>query len=382
MAFQSKNTADSQLPGARSGLELTYPARAVEPSAWLGHTPFAFWLIEVLRPRLVVEVGVDTGNAYCAFLEAVHALGLDTRCFGMDEWKGDEHAEHGGDDAYQELRDYHDPRYGSFSTLLRSSADDALHSFAEGSIDLLHIDGCHSYEVVSDTFKAWLPKASSRAIVLFHNTNVRDRGFGVWRFWNELASSHPQFEFLHSDGLGVAYVGSEPLAGALSELFTTGSGTQDSIHRYFARLGVSVVDRFEKQTVAASALSKAKPEAEPKVNELEVELQGAALRLAQAKAEAESQAMDWDAKFRAVKLQLSKADARVKELETNVNALKLQIRIKTSIAYQRTEAAARAQREMIAAHRRLQDVLQSSSWRITGPVRQVVTRLRRLLGTN
>ena len=66
-----------------SGLELEYPARLVEPSGWLAHVPFAMWLVGALKPRMIVELGVHTGNSYCAFLQAVHTLGLDTQCFGV-----------------------------------------------------------------------------------------------------------------------------------------------------------------------------------------------------------------------------------------------------------------------------------------------------------
>src|ERR1700712_4795297 len=98
MASKSEKAPASLLPGLTSGLELLYPDRAVEPSPWLGHTPFALWLIEATKPRMVVELGVHTGNSYCAFLQAVDSLGLDTRCFGIDHWQGDPHAGHYGDE--------------------------------------------------------------------------------------------------------------------------------------------------------------------------------------------------------------------------------------------------------------------------------------------
>ena len=67
----------------------------------------------------------------------------------------------------------HEGRYGGFSAfLLRMTFDDALPQFSDGSIDLLHIDGFHSHEAVSHDLHAWLPKLSSRGLILMHDINV------------------------------------------------------------------------------------------------------------------------------------------------------------------------------------------------------------------
>src|SRR4051794_27321169 len=122
--------------GSASGVELDYPTRLVWPSPWIGHIPFAFWLVEALRPAGVVELGVHSGNSYCAFLQAVQSLALVARCYGIDHWRGDEHSAHYGDEVYEELCGYHDPLYGTFSTLIRSTFEDALPHFQDRSIDL------------------------------------------------------------------------------------------------------------------------------------------------------------------------------------------------------------------------------------------------------
>src|SRR5438309_11422232 len=79
---------DLGIPGGTSGLELMHPSRVELPSTWLGHIPFAFWLVEVFRPSTIAELGVRSGNSYCAFLQAVQTLGLPTRCYGIDHGKG------------------------------------------------------------------------------------------------------------------------------------------------------------------------------------------------------------------------------------------------------------------------------------------------------
>ncbi|WP_052955069.1 class I SAM-dependent methyltransferase [Microvirga vignae] len=190
------------------------PKRLGKASAWWGHVPFAHWIVATIRPKLLVELGTHHGVSYAAFCEAVRRQQLDTKCYAVDTWEGDEHAgQRGsaiyGDDVYSDLLKFHDANYGAFSRLLKQTFDGALDHFSNGSIDLLHIDGLHTYEAVSRDFQNWLPKLSRRGVVLFHDTNERGRDFGVWQFWSELTQRYPSFEFLHEHGLGILAVGPE-----------------------------------------------------------------------------------------------------------------------------------------------------------------------------
>ena len=179
------------------------PARLGAPSAWYGHVPFAHWLIGALRPAQVVELGTHNGVSYAAFCEAVARTGIAARCTAVDTWQGDEHAGHYGDAVLEDLRRFHDPRYGSFSELLRCTFDAARPFVTEASVDLLHIDGLHTYDAVRHDWEVWRPTLSEHALVLFHDTNERQGSFGVWRLWEELSAAHPSFTFLHGHGLGV-----------------------------------------------------------------------------------------------------------------------------------------------------------------------------------
>ena len=74
---------------------------------------------------------------------------------------------------YTEWKAYHDQRYSAFSSLVRTTFDDALGHFRDGSIDLLNLDGFHSRDAVRHDFETWLPKVSTRGVVLLHDINVR-----------------------------------------------------------------------------------------------------------------------------------------------------------------------------------------------------------------
>ncbi len=103
---------------------------------------------------------------------------------------------------------------------IRASFDEARVLFAPGSIDVLLIDGLHTYEAVKNDFESWLPAMSDRGIMLFHDTHVRDHGFGVWRLWDEIRGAYPTIDITHSYGLGVAVVGQidPPVADALRHM--------------------------------------------------------------------------------------------------------------------------------------------------------------------
>lgn len=188
---------------------LIEPQHLVQPNAWAGHIPFAGWIVSVLRPDVLVELGTHTGNSYLSFCQAVKQEQLDTKCYAIDTWQGDKHASFYGEEIFQSVCQAHDPHYSRFSKLLRTTFDEAATRFDDKSIDLLHIDGLHTYEAVKHDFETWLPKLSDKAVVLFHDTEVYRDDFGVHQFWYEIGKHYPYFSFQHSNGLGVLLVGNQ-----------------------------------------------------------------------------------------------------------------------------------------------------------------------------
>ena len=203
-----KNMQES-FGGMKSEANLIYanqftPKSIENPHAWIGHIPFMAWLLRSMEPKLFVELGTHSGNSYFAACQTIEESNLETKCFAVDTWEGDPHAGQYSDDIFNKVNLHNQTEYAKFSKLFRMTFDEALSQFQNQSIDLLHIDGLHTYDAVKHDFETWLPKLSDGAVILFHDTQVFERDFGVWKMWEDLKSIYPNnIEFIHSHGLGI-----------------------------------------------------------------------------------------------------------------------------------------------------------------------------------
>lgn len=218
--------------------------RHIVESAWHEHAPFVFWLVDVLKPRTVVELGTHTGFSFLAFCQAVQQLALPTACYAIDTWLGDEHAGFYDTRVFDALSAIQSQEYCAFSRLIRARFDEALSSFGDGTIDVLHVDGRHRYEDVVEDYASWAPKLSEHAVVLFHDINVRERDFGVWQFWEEIHTRHPSFEFLHGHGLGVLCPG-RVIPKGVRPLVEAPDRDRAAIQQAYATLGAAVSVRYQ-----------------------------------------------------------------------------------------------------------------------------------------
>ena len=95
---------------------------------------------------------------------------------------------------------------------------------------------------------------SPRGIVLFHDINVREYDFGVWKLWDELKADRPHFEFFHQHGLGVLAMG-EVEEGPLRELLSGTAAKQ--VRTFFFQLGQGYQGLWERDQAVASLKEQA-----------------------------------------------------------------------------------------------------------------------------
>jgi len=180
------------------------------PSAWIGHAPFLRFLIRELKPKVFVELGTHNGFSYFVGCQTIQELGIPTKAYAVDHWFGDKHAGLFDDSVYESVLQLNN-QYENFSNLLKMSFSEAR-SFVNEPIDLLHIDGLHTYEAVKEDFETWLPKMSKNGIILMHDIHVRHGDFGVYKLWEEIKKQFKTIEFTGTYGLGVIFLGTLPSA--------------------------------------------------------------------------------------------------------------------------------------------------------------------------
>ena len=179
------------------------PDRSTGPLS--GHRDFAYDLLRWRQPEVVVELGTHYGVSFFSFCQAIRDAGAETALHAIDTWEGDDHAGFYGEEVFDQFRKSADRFEGVNMKLHRSTFDDALSDFDDESIDLLHIDGLHTYEALSHDFETWLPKLSTGGVVLLHDVSLAS-GYGSARYYKEtVETSFPGFSFEHNFGLGVVF---------------------------------------------------------------------------------------------------------------------------------------------------------------------------------
>jgi hypothetical protein len=224
----------------------------VESSAWSGHYFFAYDLVANTKPHIIVELGTHKGNSLFSFAQAIKDLKLKTQLHGVDTWQGDEHAGYYGEEIFKTFLEIKEKYYKDVNIIPHKMLfDNASEKFEDNSIDILHIDGLHTYEAVKHDFENWLPKVNEeKGIILLHDVCEKSDDFGVYKLWEELKKKYKTITFEHYHGLGVLFLNKNPFnknypsLEILTEYYTKTSEVQD-LHKTLNDKDIHI-DNLEK----------------------------------------------------------------------------------------------------------------------------------------
>ena len=170
-------------------------------SAWLALGPVAYQIVKWHRPKVIVELGSHMGFSALAMALALRDLGEGGKLFAVDTWEGDPHSGFYGDHVHDTfVSRIAGLGLGEIVHPLRMLFDEAVDRVPT-PVDLLHIDGLHTYEAVSHDLATFGPLVAPGGLVFFHDVNtVYD---GVRQFWSEVSRKHESAMIPYSHGLGV-----------------------------------------------------------------------------------------------------------------------------------------------------------------------------------
>ncbi|MBU0579460.1 class I SAM-dependent methyltransferase, partial [Patescibacteria group bacterium] len=157
-----------------------------------------------------MELGTHWGGSLFSMAQPIKDFKLLTKIYGVDTWRGDKQAGFYSEGVFAVVKKIKTTIYKNLNiTLVRKFFDEAVNDFKNKSINLLHIDGLHTYEAVKHDFDTWLPKVKKDGIIIFHDVLEKKDDFGVYKLWDELKIKYKYFEFINFHGLGLIFIGKQ-----------------------------------------------------------------------------------------------------------------------------------------------------------------------------
>ncbi|MEZ0470946.1 hypothetical protein [Luteimonas salinilitoris] len=201
------------------------------------HVPFVFWLVEAIRPGLVVAIGAECGTSYFACCQAIQRLAMDARCLHLGS-VGEQGEDAADSQARQRFRDYNKLNFSAFSSVGSGRADSRSVRLEDGSVDLLSICAPVEQGDLPDLLAGLQSKLSERSVVLVHGIDRHKKGGAIADSYAEACRGLPHFEFMHGGGLGLIGTGKE-LPPLLTRLFEADDDQEIklAVRQMFWRLG-------------------------------------------------------------------------------------------------------------------------------------------------
>lgn len=175
MSIQSQQDIEIQVrPAAMPPLTLPDLSLILnQPTGMAGHLLFLFNLTRETGARHVVEIGLGGANSSLPFLMALRETAgsltsIDVQCLP---------------EAEQRIKNLGEQHRWKF---IQASSDDAIHEVRQlAPIDILMIDGLHSYNQCRRDYFNYAPLVRPGGYILLHDSSAI---MGVIEFTNELAA--------------------------------------------------------------------------------------------------------------------------------------------------------------------------------------------------
>ncbi|MEP6708567.1 MAG: glycosyltransferase [Verrucomicrobiota bacterium] len=235
----------SELPSLRG-----FQPKFYTGSAGRCYLPLQYDLVAITKPKVIVLLGFGDGQAFFTFCQAVRENEIACRCVAVRRSSATENAD--DDEVWQKGKADGEEFYGERAEFVAGSSAELAATFPDGSVDVLLIDDCDSYEIMRDEFAAWESKLAADGIALLHGIAL-ERSNGPQHFWSELTARYSSVAF--GDGIGLGLIRNKLAAKGgvlfLDRLFDSAEASAELKNLYCL-----AVDRIDTQARAYRATRK------------------------------------------------------------------------------------------------------------------------------
>jgi predicted O-methyltransferase YrrM len=169
-------------------------------SAWFQLGSLAYEIVKENRPKTIVELGSHMGYSALVMALSLKKNNIPGKIYAIDTWVGDPHAGYYGEEVYTTLKH----RIVSLGLsdhieLVRDTFENAKTQFK--SIDILHIDGLHTYKAAFGDFNCYKECLHKGSLVLFHDVNTYFKE--MRQLWRQISWKYESCMVPYSHGLGI-----------------------------------------------------------------------------------------------------------------------------------------------------------------------------------
>lgn len=207
--FKASATGEDRSPEALADLAFSCPG--IIPMQVRSELLEFASLVQERRPKALIEIGTRNGGTFFMLCRLAHprakviSLDLPGGQFG------------GGYTIFQAPVINHMKRSGQQLQLLRKDSHDpatqarVVNALGDTRLDLLFIDGDHTYDGVKRDFEMYSPLVAPGGLIAFHDiVDTANEDCHVNRFWSEVKTRYPHREIIEDarqgwGGIGVLF---------------------------------------------------------------------------------------------------------------------------------------------------------------------------------
>jgi hypothetical protein len=419
-----QNLTQSTISGSLTSRALFWTPRFVTGAPFSHNLPFSFWLTDVARPTRVMALGMTDGESYFGFCQALDKLNIAAMCSGFGTWKGTGKAVETAQEVPTPIASHNTSNYSDFSRVAWRDALVALKSVEAQTLDLLVVNLTTDIGDGDLFFDLAVRKMSDQGIIVIHDLSCNHTDPTKASSLETLRNQYPAFQFGEdNDAVMVVLVGTvqDDRLKHFAKM-KTGTAEFNTVQAVFRQLGAghyyawdseterrrakqaqelaegataerdALIKQFATLNAAYEERSKKIASEQARLYDLQQDVRDRDAQLAQKSEDIVTLSKTMMAENTALKSQMV---AERTALETQVVDLEIQVTqieatpkedsadIKTLERQLQTrfQELSILQREILAVEKRanaqVKAVKNTTSWRITAPLRAIVLTFRR-----